>query len=37
MGFVHPVREGRVKKLGVDLDPRGNVRANLEYQTSVPK
>jgi len=25
MGFVHPVHEGMLKKLGVDLDQRGNV------------
>ncbi len=38
MGFVHPVHEGLLKQLGVDLDPRGNVRANTaEYQTSLPK
>ena len=38
MGFVHPVHEGLLKTLGVDLDPRGNVRANLaDYQTSLPK
>src|SRR3979490_1608750 len=37
MGFVHPVHEGMLKTLGVDLDQRGNVRANLtDYQTSVP-
>ena len=35
MGFVHPVHEGLLKTLGVDLDPRGNVRANTaDYQTS---
>ena len=28
MGFVHPVHEGMLKTLGVDLDQRGNVRAN---------
>lgn len=27
MGFVHPVHEGLVEGLGVDLDPRGNVAA----------
>src|ERR1700738_4842534 len=27
MGFVHPVHEGLLKTLGVDLDQRGNVRA----------
>jgi glutamate synthase (NADPH/NADH) small chain len=38
MGFVHPVHEGLVKALGVDLDPRGNVRANTDdYTTSIPK
>ncbi|MDR3469974.1 MAG: glutamate synthase subunit beta [Xanthobacteraceae bacterium] len=38
MGFVHPVHEGLLKTLGVDLDPRGNVRAaTSDYQTSVPK
>jgi len=38
MGFVHPVHEGLLKGLGVDLDPRGNVKANLsDYQTSLPK
>ncbi len=37
MGFVHPVHEGLLKTLGVDLDPRGNVRANFhDYQTSRP-
>ena len=28
MGFVHPVHEGLLKQLAVDLDPRGNVKAN---------
>jgi glutamate synthase (NADPH/NADH) small chain len=38
MGFVHPVHEGMVKDLGVELDPRGNVRANvLDYKTSKDK
>lgn len=38
MGFVHPVHEGLLKTLGVDLDPRGNVRASTgDYKTSVPK
>jgi glutamate synthase (NADPH/NADH) small chain len=37
MGFVHPVHEGLLKTLAVDLDQRGNVRANLQdYQTSKP-
>ena len=38
LGFVHPVHEGLLKKLGVDLDPRGNVQAALgNYETSVAK
>ncbi|SHN78863.1 glutamate synthase subunit beta [Bradyrhizobium erythrophlei] len=38
MGFVHPVHEGLLKSLGVELDPRGNVRANTaDYQTSLSK
>jgi glutamate synthase (NADPH) small chain len=37
MGFVHPVHEGLLKMLSVELDPRGNVKANtLDYQTSRP-
>src|SRR5207244_976297 len=28
MGFVHPVHEGMLKTLGVDLEPRGNVCDN---------
>ncbi|MBI3699480.1 MAG: glutamate synthase subunit beta [Afipia sp.] len=38
MGFVHPVHEGLLKTLGVELDPRGNVRAGTgDYLTSIPK
>ena len=38
MGFVHPVHDGLLKSLGVELDPRGNVKANLtDYQTSLSK
>jgi glutamate synthase (NADPH/NADH) small chain len=38
MGFVHPVHEGLIKTLGLDLDPRGNVKADTEtYRTSNPK
>jgi glutamate synthase (NADPH/NADH) small chain len=37
MGFVHPVHDGLLKQLEVDLDQRGNVRANTsDYQTSLP-
>jgi len=38
MGFVHPVREGMLETLGLDLDARGNVKATMEdYQTSHKK
>ena len=38
MGFVHPVHEGMVADLDLDLDRRGNVQANeLDYQTSRSK
>jgi glutamate synthase (NADPH) small chain len=38
MGFVHPVHEGMLKSLGVKLDPRGNVEANVrDYKTSSEK
>jgi glutamate synthase (NADPH) small chain len=37
MGFVHPVHEGLVKGLGVELDERGNVRADTRsFATSEP-
>jgi glutamate synthase (NADPH) small chain len=38
MGFVHPVQEGMLKNLGLKLDPRGNIEANMkDYKTSVDK
>ncbi len=38
MGFLHPVQEGMLRELGVDLDERGNVAASTDdYQTSVNK
>ncbi len=38
MGFVHPVHRGAVQSIGVELDPRGNVKASeRDYATSVPK
>ncbi|MFZ0117024.1 MAG: glutamate synthase subunit beta [Xanthobacteraceae bacterium] len=38
MGFVHPVHEGMIKALGVELDARGNVKADTNaYQTSQHK
>jgi glutamate synthase (NADPH) small chain len=38
MGFLGPRWPGMVEQSGVELDPRGNVRANTrDYRTSVPK
>ena len=38
MGFVSPVHEGMVKDLGVELDQRGNVKANVsDYKSSKEK
>ena len=38
MGFVHPVYEGMLQELGVELDPRGNVLADTDqYRTSIDK
>ncbi|HET6485180.1 MAG TPA: glutamate synthase subunit beta [Spirochaetia bacterium] len=36
MGFVH-VRHGKIlEELGVEYDPRGNIRCNPDYSTSAP-
>lgn len=38
MGFVHPIAEGMLAELGVELDGRGNVKADtLEYITTRDK
>jgi glutamate synthase (NADPH/NADH) small chain len=38
MGFVHPVHEGMIKSLGLELDPRGNIKADMvAYRSSNPK
>jgi glutamate synthase (NADPH) small chain len=38
MGFVHPVHKGMIEELGLELDPRGNVKADtVAYQSSNPK
>ncbi len=38
MGFVHPVHEGMLSDLEVELDARGNVKADVEgYRTSLEK
>ena len=38
MGFLGPVHEGMLASLGVKLDGRGNVEANVvNYKSSAPK
>ncbi len=38
MGFVSPVHDGMINELALDLDRRGNVKANdREYQASRDK
>ena len=38
MGFVGPKKQGLLDQAGVDLDPRGNVAANVvDYRTSDPQ
>lgn len=37
IGFVHPQHVGMIQEMGVELDERGNVKANEKYQTSNPK
>jgi len=38
MGFLHPVQEGMIADLKLDLDQRGNVKASeLDYRTSRTK
>lgn len=38
MGFVHPIHEGMLNTLNLELDPRNNVKANdKDYKTSKDK
>jgi glutamate synthase (NADPH/NADH) small chain len=38
MGFVHPVHEGMIEELNLELDPRGNIKADtVGYHSSNPK
>lgn len=37
MGFVHPVQVGLIHDLGVALTPQGNVSADQNFMTSLPK
>ncbi len=36
MGFVGPVKNGMITELGVELDERGNVKADANKMTSIP-
>ena len=36
MGFLHPEQEGMLADLGVELDPRGNVKRDQDMMTNVP-
>ena len=36
MGFTGPVRQGLVEQLGVEVNVRGNVATDDNYQTSIP-
>jgi glutamate synthase (NADPH/NADH) small chain len=36
MGFVGPEKSGVVQELGLELDPRGNIKCDAEFATSVP-
>src|SRR6185312_12874039 len=35
MGFLGPEKRGAIEELGLELDPRGNVKCNAEYMSSV--
>lgn len=38
MGFMHPLQTGMLEELGVELDNRGNVKADEgKYATNIPK
>jgi len=37
LGFIHPIHEGLVTELGLELDGRGNVIANKEGKSNVAK
>jgi glutamate synthase (NADPH/NADH) small chain len=36
MGFLHPERNGLVEALGVELDPRGNIKTDANKMTTRP-
>jgi glutamate synthase (NADPH/NADH) small chain len=36
MGFLGPEKAGAIEQLGLELDPRGNVKCDADYMASVP-
>jgi glutamate synthase (NADPH/NADH) small chain len=36
MGFLGPEKKGMLEQLKVEIDPRGNVKADENYMTTVP-
>jgi glutamate synthase (NADPH/NADH) small chain len=36
MGFLGPEKKGFIQELGLELDPRGNVKCDAHYMSSVP-
>ena len=37
LGFVHPIHEGLVKELGLELDERGNLKTDKKHKTGKAK
>ncbi len=37
LGFIHPVLEGLVTEMGIELDNRKNLKVNPDMSTSIPK
>jgi glutamate synthase (NADPH/NADH) small chain len=35
MGFIGPEKNGMIEQLGLELDPRGNVKCNEQYMSSI--
>ena len=36
IGYVGPEKDGMISQLGLELDPRGNVKTDEDYMTSRP-
>jgi glutamate synthase (NADPH/NADH) small chain len=37
LGFLHPVHDGLINRLDIDLDSRQNVKVDRNFQTTHPK